>query len=127
MTVPEPTVQVTRYSVKALPEGVADRDLFGITVEPRTEGWAVLRGEHRSLGADGTWSWGYRWKDGDREPATDEEWDDYHQGYAAWLGDHRFDEATAIKLAKEAAKHVRVSGWTVERVLADLEAGGGRG
>lgn len=125
MTTPEPTVRVTRYTVCALPEGVPDRDLFAITVEPRSEGWAVKRGEHRDLGADGEWSWGYRWQGGDREPASDAEWDDFHAGYGAWLTAHRFDEETALKLAREASLTLRMNGWTVAAALADWEASRG--
>jgi hypothetical protein len=122
MTVPEPTVRVTRYSVCALPDDMPDRDVFTITVEPRTEGWAIKRGEHRTLGSDGNWSWGYSWRDGNREPASEAEWDEYHAGYSLWLAEHRFDEDTAVKLAKEAAPAVRVNGWTVAAAIAEWEA-----
>lgn len=125
MTTPEPTVRVTQYSVCALPDGIPDRDMFTITVEPRGDSWAIKRGEHRTLGADGQWSWGYAWPGGDREPASDAEWDDYHAGHTLWLAEHRFDEETAIKLAKEAALHISVNGWTIERVLAREEASRG--
>lgn len=35
-----------------------------------------------------------------------------------WLATHRFDEAIALRLAKEAAPHVTVNGRTVADALA---------
>lgn len=117
--VPEPTVRVTRYKVSCLPEEHDESDTFTITVEYRGAGrWGVFRGECRQFGADGTWSWGYDWDGRDREPATDEERADYRRGYEEWLAAHRFDEATALRLAKEAAPLLRVRSFTVADALA---------
>lgn len=124
--VPAPTVQAVKYAVSCLPEG-EDRDLFGITVEYRGSGhWGVFRGTHRCLGADGSWSWGYAWRDGAQEPMSDEEWTDYHAGRDAWLDAHRFDEETALRLAKEAAPLVTVNGFTVSDVLRRSDEGAAR-
>lgn len=118
----EPIVRVTRHEVNLLPDGVPDRELFGMDVVRHVDGrWSVRRGEHRTLGADGTWSWGYRWCGGDREPETEAEWDDYHAGRDAWVAEHRFDEQTALKLAREAAPHMRVNRWTAADVLRDWQ------
>lgn len=116
----EPQVRVTRYEVSCIPEDNDDSGVFTITVQYRGEGrWGVFRGEHRQLGADGLWSWGYEWPGGDREPATDEERDDYARGEEAWRDAHRFDLETALTLAKQAAPKLTVNGWTVDQVLAD--------
>lgn len=56
-----------------------------------------------------------------REPETEAEWDDYHAGRDAWIAEHRFDEQTALKLAREAAPHVRVNRWTAADVLRDWQ------
>jgi hypothetical protein len=115
---PEPIVQATAYKVNCLPEDGIDSDVFGLRVEYRGAGrWGVYRNAHCCLGADGEWSWGYQWRDGG-EPETDEEWTEYHAGRDAWLDTHRFDEATALKLAKEQAPHVTVNGYTVADALA---------
>lgn len=121
---PEPTVRVTRYEVSCLPEELSDAYAgnFTITVEYRGEGlWGVFHGEHRKLGADGTWSWGYRWQGGDREPVTDEERDDYERGRQEWLRAHRFDEETALRLAREAAPHIKLRHFTVADALSRAE------
>lgn len=119
----EPIVKVTKYTVNCLPEDdESDSDLFELTVEYRGVGrWGICRGSHRCLGADATWSWGYAWRDGAQEPATDDEWTEYHEGRNAWLAAHRFDEETALKLAKEAAPHVTVNGLTVTDALRMAE------
>lgn len=97
-----PDVRVTEYAVCALPEGNVNASHFTIKVAYRGEGrWAVTRfGE--CLGADGTW---------DYEPNPSSRTEE-------WLATHRFDEATALRLAFEAAPHITVNGWTVDRVLA---------
>lgn len=119
----QPVVRPTQFSVNLLPEDAPDRQAFAITVEYRGSGrYGVFRNELCSLGADGEWSWGYAWPGGDREPATDAEWDDYHAGRDAWLADHRFDLETALHLAEQAAPHVRVMRTTAAQALADYLA-----
>lgn len=116
-TVPAATVQAVKYVVSCMPED-EDRGPFGVTVEYRGEGrWGVYRNSHCCLGADGSWSWGYAWRDGAQEPTTDEEWTEYHAGRDAWLAAHRFDEETALRLAREHAPLVTVNGFTVSDVL----------
>jgi hypothetical protein len=111
VTASEPTVRVDRHVVCCIPEDNINAHLFAVNVEYRGRGlWAVTRlGE--CLSASGEWDYEMR-------PSSRED---------EWLAEHRFDEQTAIKLAKEAAPKVRVNGWTVERFLADIEAGGQRG
>lgn len=108
---PEPTVRVDRHVVSCIPEDNINAHLFNVHVEYRGRGlWAVTRlGE--CLSASGEWDYEMR-------PSSRE--DD-------WLAEHRFDEQTAIKLAKDAAQRVSVNGWTVERVLADIAKEAGRG
>ncbi len=84
------------FSVNLLPEDVSDRHAFTMTVEYRGFGrYGVFRDELCSLSADGEWSWEYAWPGGDRELATDAEWDDYHAGRDAWIAYHRFNLETA--------------------------------
>ncbi|GLZ62860.1 hypothetical protein [Micromonospora sp. NBRC 107095] len=98
----EATVRTTEYTVCALPEDHFDAGMFSITVADRGSGkWAVLRGK-LCLGADGTW---------DFEPIPSDRTDE-------WKAAHRFDEATAIRLAREAAPKLRINGWTPESILA---------
>lgn len=98
---PEPIVQATRYTVNCLPEDGLDSHVFEITVEYRGDNrWAVKR-HSQCLAADGTWD--YEMRPSERE-------DD-------WLAAHRFDLNTALKLAKEAAPHVTVNGFTVADAL----------
>ena len=114
---PEPVERVTRYEVSCVPEDHDDADLFTVTVQYRGNGrWAVQRGEHRFLGADGTWSTTFGWN---REPVTDEEIAAFEAGYQAWLDAHRFDEETARRLAREAAPKLTIRGYTVADVLAE--------
>ena len=115
---PEPIVQAVKYTVNCLPEDGIDSNLFGLSVEYRGEGrWGVFRHAHVCLSDDGEWSYGYEWRGGANEPATDAEWDEYHAGREAWIASHRFDLDTALKLAKEAAPHVTVNGYTVADAL----------
>lgn len=123
MTAPQAVIRPVKFTVDLLPDDVPDRDVFTITIEERNGRWGIFRGTHRQLGADLTWSWGYAWNGGDREPATSDEWDDYHRGRDAWLNAHRFDLDTARRLAGEAAPHVKVMGTTAAQVLADHLAG----
>jgi hypothetical protein len=97
----EPTVRPTRYAVSCVPEGYVEGDMFMVLVEYRgNDRWAVTN-RGRSLSADGTWSWGYRGPGSDREPVTDEEHAAYEAGYEAWVAEHRFDEETALRLARQ--------------------------
>lgn len=120
--VPPATVQPTRYFVSCLPEGHDERSAWSLTVEYRGGGrWVVFRHALSCLGADGTWSWGYQWRDGTQEPATDDEWTEYHAGRDAWLAEHRFDLDTALRLAREHAPLITVNGYTVSDVLRMAE------
>lgn len=97
----EINVRVTEYTVCALPEDHMESDIFAITVAYRGAGrWAVLHGA-RCLGIDGKW---------EHEPMASGRTKE-------WRDTHRFDEQTALRLAKEAAPKVVVNGWTAERVL----------
>lgn len=122
MPMPEPTVRVTRYEVSCLPPDDINTPAFTITVEWRGEDrWAVMRnGAYYNL--HGKKSWGVHWED-DREPVTDEEIAAYARAHEAWLAEHRFDEQTALRIAREQAPRIVVGPWTVEKVLADIAAG----
>ncbi|MFJ2675090.1 hypothetical protein [Streptomyces sp. NPDC087525] len=111
---PEPTTQIAQYRINCLPEDGIDSELFGITVEYRGKGrWAVVR-LSSYLGADGTWSWGHDWPG---EPTSDQ-YEAYEASRQRWLDTHRFDEETALRLAREAAPHVTVNGFTVADAIA---------
>jgi hypothetical protein len=106
VTAPTPTVRPVAYEVSCLPEDDVNARHFTLKVEYRGEGrWAVTDG-FGCLGADGAWTY---------EPSPSSREDD-------WLATHRFDLDTALKLAKEAAPHVTVNGWTVADALARAEA-----
>lgn len=102
MSVPEPTVRVTRYEVGCLPEGHELAPHLSVAVEYRGRGkWAVTRfGE--CLNADGEW---------DHEVRPSERED-------GWLATHRFDLDEALERAKRAIPGLSTAGWTVEKVLA---------
>lgn len=126
--VPEPTVRVTRYEVSCLPGGqvdYAEGDMFTITVEYRGAGRWAVKNRGRILGADGTWSFGYDGPFSDREPITDEEHAALHAGQDAWRDAHRFDEETALRLAREQAPTLQIRGWTVADALARMAASDG--
>jgi hypothetical protein len=108
---PEPIVQAAKYTVNCLPEDGIDSHVFAIEVVYRGEGrWAVVR-HGACLGADGTWADGVK---------------PYGRG-DAWLDAHRFDEQTALKLAKEHAPRVTVNGFTAADALRmRAERGEGR-
>ena len=100
-TTPEATVKVTQYTVNCLPEDGIDSHVFEITVQYRGDGrWAVLR-HGWCLGSNGKW---------DYEMRPSERDDD-------WLSWHRFDLDTALDLAKQAAPHITVKGFTVADAL----------
>ena len=120
--IPDPIVQATQYTVNRLPEDGFDSHVFALTVEYRGDGrWGVYRNAHCCLGNDGTWSYGYGWRDGAQEPSSDEEWAEYHAGRDAWFAAHRFDEETALKLAREHAPLVTVNGRKVADALRMAE------
>ncbi|MEV6737922.1 hypothetical protein AB0N14_13705 [Streptomyces sp. NPDC051104] len=101
-SVPEPTVQATRYVVSCFQPDDHEGAVFNLAVEYRGRGlWAVIR-MGSCLGADGTWSY---------ESIPSERTDE-------WLAEHRFDLETALKLAKEAAPHITVNGFTVADAIA---------
>ena len=99
---PEPTVQPTRYEVSLLPEDDINASAFAITVEYRGGGWWAVTRMQSCLGIDGTCDHGIK---------------EYGCGQA-WFDAHRFDLDTALKLAKEAAPHITVNGYTVAEALA---------
>lgn len=106
----EPYVRATRYIVNLIPESIGVyAQLFEITVERRglTHRWAVVRHD-QYLSSNGVW---------DDAPRASERED-------GWLDEHRFDLATALRLANEAAPHVTVKGRTAAEALARLIATG---
>ena len=124
---PEPIVQAVKYTVNCLPEDGIESHVFALTVDYRGDGrWGVYRNPHCCLGNDSEWSYGYTWRDGAQEPDGDEEWNEYHAGRDAWLQAHRFDEETALNLAKEQAPLVTVNGRTVTEALRMAETRAGR-
>lgn len=105
----EPRIQITAYTVFALPEGLStDSDLWSVKVEWRGKGrWAVTHfGD--CLGDDGEW---------DREPFSSSREDD-------WLAHHRFDEQIALRLAQEAASTIKINGYTPADLLAKYSQSG---
>ncbi|MFD7995573.1 hypothetical protein [Streptomyces mexicanus] len=101
-TIPEPTVQATRYVVSCFQPDDHEGAVFNLAVEYRGRGlWAVVR-MGSCLSSDGAWS---------HESIPSEREDD-------WLATHRFDLDTALKLAKEHAPQVTVNGYTVADAIA---------
>jgi hypothetical protein len=106
--VTEPYVRPTRYIVNLLPDADPHGHVFELAVEWRGDDrWAVLR-HGRCLGINGEWD--YELRPSERE---DE-----------WIAAHRFDLATALRLAKEAAPGVMVNGLTAAQALARLVESG---
>lgn len=102
----QPIVQATAYEVSLLPIGHIDRSLFALTVEARGRGlWAVCF-MGRCLAADGTW---------DHEPIPSER----DEG---WLAVHRFDLSTALALAEQHSREVRVNGYHVLDVCREARS-----
>lgn len=128
VTVPEPTVRVVKYEISCLPETSVNRVHWTVTVEYRGDSqWAVCNfgSQHQWGRNDEKFSFGYSWRDGTREPTTDEEWTEYQAGRALWLNDHRFSLDEALEIAKRIAPEIRVNGKTVADVLrweAEVEA-----
>jgi hypothetical protein len=122
--IPEPVVRRTEYQVSCVPDDCIDADVFMLTVRYRGDGrWAVCRGHSRDLpclDADGEWSWGVDWEDG-QEAVTEQEIAAYNAAREEWLDAHRFDEETALRLAKQFAPQMTVNGWTVADALARRE------
>jgi|SRR5688500_3618657 len=84
----QPVVRATRYLVTCVPEHRDPGGYRGVTVEYRgDERWAILH-YALCLGTDGRW---------DRERQSSERDEE-------WLANHRFDLATARRLAEEQAK-----------------------
>lgn len=117
---PKPIVRATRYEVSLLHEDFPDADMWTLVLEYRGRGQWAVRWRSRLLGADGTWSYGFQWKRDEQaaEPVTDAEIDDYNAAEDAWRAAHRFDETTALKLAREAAHTVAIRGITAAQVAA---------
>lgn len=99
----KPYVRTTAYEVSIFPDWMREHDdyeirhdanAWSVKVEWRGKGkWAVIF-SIECLSADGEW---------DYEPSPSHREDD-------WLKAHRFDLETALRLAKEAAPHVRIMG-----------------
>lgn len=114
MPTPEPTVRPACHWVSCLPEGDVNFNAFLLRVEYRGDGrWAVTDG-HRFFAADEACSHGFGWA---REPVGDEEMDAFERDREAWLAEYRFDEETALRIAREVAPLMTVNGWTVQDAL----------
>jgi hypothetical protein len=102
MTDLKPVVQATRYTVNCMPEGAApDAHVFALHVDLQRDGSWVVHDGFQSLRADGTWS------------------DEYGPH---GLGEgFRHTQGAALRLATEAAPHVRVNGMTPADALARIE------
>lgn len=103
--------RATHYEVSCLPEDHPDYDQFVVEVEYRRAErlWAV-RSRGRYLGADYTWSWGFRWPSAgaEREPSTEEEFRALEEARGRWLAEHRFPEKEALRMACEAAPGMEI-------------------
>ncbi|MFN2636853.1 MAG: hypothetical protein ABR585_07500 [Gemmatimonadaceae bacterium] len=120
LEIPAPEVRVTRYEVSCLPPDDINALAYTLTVEWREgDRWAV-KTSGACLNADGVKSWGHHWEDG-REPVTDEEMDAHEVSRQAWVDAHRFDEETALRIAREVAPTMTCMGHTVAEALADRE------
>lgn len=120
--IPEPQVMAVKHLVSCLPLDHPDASAFTVSVEWRGERWAVMH-NGAYLDAEGRKSWGARWED-DREPVTPEEFASYNRAHDAWLDAHRFDEETALRIAREYAPRIRIGrrGYGVADALRDLSA-----
>lgn len=99
----EPIVRATRYEVSILPEDDVNYRLYAVQVQRRPDGkWMVVsKAMDACYGLDGVWADGVK---------------PYGRG-DDWVRAHRFDEATALRLAREAAPSVTVNGITAAQVL----------
>lgn len=96
----EPTCQVTEYTISLLPPTSADYSVWRVKAEFRGfDKWAVTN-MGRCLNSDGEW---------DDEILPSERRDE-------WLATHRFDEVTAIELAKKAVETVCWNGLTARDI-----------
>lgn len=99
-------VRASRYTVSCIPPEYGSASLaFTIAIERRgSETWAVTRlGQY--LARNGTW---------DEAPARDDQ-------TRAWWGDHLFDLATALEMAKAAAPNIVVNECTPADIIAHHE------
>lgn len=119
----EPLVQPSSYLVSLLPEGHDDRYMFTVQVDYRGGGLWSVKNRSRILGVDGTWCTGFDWSGGPDEPATEAEMAQFDREQAAWLDAHRFDEETALRLAKDACRALSYRGWTAADALAGRQPG----
>lgn len=114
----KPYITPSAYLVSLLPEGHDDRYLFTCTVDYRGNGQWSVKNRSRILGADGSWTTGFDWSGGPDEPATEEDMAVFDREQTGWLAAHRFDEATALRLAEEACRALSYRGWSAEDALA---------
>lgn len=109
MSAIEARIQLNCYEVSCVPEGWDVGDGWTVYVIYAGDGkWMVKRSgptspRGRYLDADGVWSYRARDEAGDVD--------------GAWLAAHQFDEATALRLAREAAPHLVVNGVSVAQLL----------
>jgi len=109
-SVPEATVQPTRYVVSCLPEDHINQRHFALGVEHRGhELWAVTR-HGMCLGVDGEWDWEMRPSERDDD----------------WLLTHRFFLDAALDRARQQAALITVNGHTVTDALRAHAEGGAR-
>ncbi len=95
----------TEYTLSPLPEGDINSTAFQIKVAYRGHGlWAVSR-HQQCLARSGGWDW---------ESIPSERTD-------AWLAEHRFPLAEALRLAREELPKLRVNGMTAADVAAWAE------
>lgn len=104
---PGPQVRATQYEVSILPEDDINYRLYAVQVRRRSDGeWMVVnRAMDACYGLDGVWADGVK---------------PYGRG-DDWVRAHRFDEETALRLAREAAPQVTVNGITAAQALERLE------
>lgn len=101
--IPEPTVSISRFSVSCLPAGHDLAPHFRLSVSERDTGkWAVTNLAGQCMSADGRW---------DDELCPSRRPD-------GWDTTHRFDLATALRLAKQAARGLTKDGLTVADALS---------
>lgn len=124
--IPRAITTTTRYRVSCLPPEDINAQVFTIVVELRADEtgfrWAVTPNGVYYYDAEGNLSAGARWPEEDgheREPVTDDEWDDYHRRYNEWMDAHRFTEAEALALARRLAPKMTCRGMTVMDALAE--------
>lgn len=109
--------QPTTFSVSAVPEDPYNGMLWEVQVQytgayhfgqdkPENQRWAVRLRGHWCLSDLGKW---------DQEPIPSERED-------RWLAAHRFDFATAVRLAEEASLQVQINGFTVADALSSQAA-----